>query len=105
MNWIQNIVQLVDGRRLQLQKQADVDATLRRLNATCPATVAAFLLDERQQHRQVFDAMSDTSILDKLNTSMQQMQLWDQRYERVQKLLESSNACVLLYLLTSQSSK
>lgn len=102
MNAARNALALVANRSQQLEKQEQVDKQLREMAESCPLTVATFLLDERQLHRDQFKDMSYLSVFGKLDFSAELMRQWDDRYREVEQTLQTpyNGACLRLYLMS-----
>ncbi len=87
MDFLRNVFSIVDSRTRQMKKQAEVDQHLSRLTASCPDTVALFLLEERKSAQMGAASMDDKPIRDKALHSIRMLQDWDRRYAELETTL------------------
>ena len=87
MDFLKNIFNIVDSRTRQMKKQAEVDQQLARMTASCPATVALFLLEERKSAQMGAAYMDDKPLRDKALHSIRMLQDWDSRYAKLETTL------------------
>ena len=93
MNWIHDLMSIVDSRTRQLNKQAEVDKHLWKMASTCPAVVAMFLLSERREHQSNASRSSAMSMFEKADFAVEQLRAWDEKYANIESVITTDSPC------------